>query len=124
MYPLLFQETCSIEIITIGGLLGATLPPISFPFVPHHQGFWVFMYTDHNHISVIFSHSYTFIPLSHRVWVLCIGLSLSFTHTYYVLFTIIFIPILPVSPTGLTGCFIGFWFMIFIMSPFLPHIYT
>jgi hypothetical protein len=54
MYPLLFQETCSIEIITIGGLLGATLPPISFPFVPHHQGFWVFTYSNHNYTIIIF----------------------------------------------------------------------
>ena len=145
MCPLLFQEACYLEIITIGFYWGASSFPIllllsptcpngftgfsqqwftlqlfihlhyHFPFYPTLSGFWVFTHTDHNHTSVTFSHSYTFIPLPHRVWVLCYGLS--YSHS---LFLFLFILDLPVSPTGFTGFFIGFWFM--IHHSYLCHI--
>src|SRR5690348_6625115 len=120
MYPLLFQETYSIENMAIGVLSGASLSPLPFFLSLLSHFIWVlvfFIYTDHTHTSVT-SSPHTLSSFSPIGFGFCVSGYHSFTHTYCASFTIIFISVLPVSPTGFTGCFIGFWFMIFIMSPF------
>ena len=123
MYPLLFQETCSIEIITIGGLLVRPFL-LSLSHLSHILRVFGFSLTLITITYHSYSHTHTLLSLCPIGFGFCVSGYHSFTHTYCASFTIIFISILPVSPTGCTGCFIGFWFMIFIMSPFLPHIHT
>jgi hypothetical protein len=83
-FPYLSQRVYGVFMTMIHITITHSFTLITFPFYPTSSGFWVFIYTDHNHTSVTLSHSYTFIPLSHRVWVLCIGLS--FIHTYLLCF--------------------------------------
>src|SRR6185369_78746 len=93
---------------------------ITFPFIPL-SGLWVFIYTDLNHTSVASSRSHTFILFSHRVWVLCIELSLTLTHLLCSFLYHIHSHFTTVSHK-IHWMLLGFWFMILIMSPFLPHI--